>query len=170
MTATSGPSRVGAGRSEGSGLVVGGLESRLLVGYYLATPAFALADVLGVAPFRVAGLEGSGVRWGYYGVAFLLGLACRRWPAATPWVAMGESAVNLLLLLIAFLVPIWSLPEAVGSGAAVLDPVTSTDVLNLAVSGGALVLGFYGSQRRAMAAGLGPGVGGLGGGSDRLGS
>lgn len=126
-------------RSEGGGLAV----------YYLATPLFAVADAMGVAPFRVAALEGSELRWLYYFGALLCGLACRRWPRSAPWIGMGESSLNLLLLLVSFLVPIWSLPEVAASGAEIGAPVTGADLANLILAGGVLLWSFYGNQVRA---------------------
>ena len=103
--------------------------SRWITGYYLATPLFAVMDLGLGLPVRVAGILPEPGRLAYYAAAFALGLACRARPSATPWVGMLESAANLTLLLLSILIPIWSLPDAVLSGAplqAVAYPVIIT--------------------------------------------
>ena len=118
----------------------------LLTAYYLATPLFAALDLGLSAPIRAVGVESPVVRLGYYAGTFALGWVMRARPALAPWLAMGESAVNLTLLMASVLVPIWSLGET--SDAAALADLPSR-VLNLALSGGVLVYGFYRSQARA---------------------
>ncbi len=109
-----------------------------IVWFYLATPLFALADAAGWGPLRAAGIPDVRVRWFYYGGLFLLGLLVRRFPAAALPTALVEGSLNLLLLLLSVLGPIWGLldsPEATGDVVAAL-PVR---VLNLALVGGAVV-------------------------------
>jgi hypothetical protein len=114
--------------------------------YYLATPVFAALDLLAGLSFRAVGLESPTYRGLYYAAALALGVAMRARPALAPWLAMGESAVNLTLLMAAVLVPIWSLGES-------LDPAGVADlparVANLALSGSVLVYSFYQAQWRA---------------------
>jgi hypothetical protein len=102
----------------------------LIAGYYLATPAFAAADLVFGLPVRVAGLAEPAHRLAYYAVVFALGLLCRYRPGSAPFVGMTESSVNLLLLLVAILLPIWSLPEALASGA----PVSAGTMLAFAIA------------------------------------
>jgi hypothetical protein len=118
----------------------------LLTAYYLATPLFAALDLGLSAPIRAVGVESPSVRLGYYAASFALGLVMRARPALAPWLAMGESAVNLTLLMASVLLPIWSLGET-GDAAGVAD--LPARVLNLALSGSVLVYAFYRSQAKA---------------------
>ena len=114
-----------------------------LVGYYLATPLFALADLGFGLSIRVAGLDEPWQRGLYYAGAFGCGAVCRLYPRTTPWVGIGESSGNLLLLLLSILLPIWSLPDAVMSGAEVSLPYDAQSLLNTLLSGAVLVVAFH---------------------------
>lgn len=115
--------------------------------YYLATPLFAAVDLgLGV-PVRAAGLERPFHRVAWYALAFAVGLLMRRRPRLTPWLGIGESTANLTLLMVAVLLPIWSLPESLDTGAAAELPARVT---NLALSGSVLVFSIYRSQVEAL--------------------
>lgn len=114
-----------------------------LVGYYLATPLFALADLGFGMSVRVAGLDEPWQRGLYYAGAFGCGAFCRLYPRATPWVGIVESSGNLLLLLLSILLPIWTLPDAVLSGSDVTVSLGGASILNTVVSGGVLVWAFH---------------------------
>jgi hypothetical protein len=118
----------------------------LLTAYYLATPLFAALDLGLSAPIRAVGVESPSARLGYYAATFALGWVMRARPALAPWLAMGESAVNLTLLMASVLIPIWSLGETLDFAAAGDLPHR---VLNLALGGSVLVYSFYRSQARA---------------------
>lgn len=129
---------------------------RVLVGYYLLTPVFALLDWLGAAPFRVAALERLETRLAYYGMIFLIGLAARNWPRAAPFLGAGESVVNLFLLILAVLGPLWGLIDDPTRTEAVVAQLPAR-VVNLALAGGALALSLtLGLQRIAPASAGGP--------------
>ena len=121
--------------------------------YLLATPVFLIADLGFDMPFRVAALQGSDLRFLYYGGATLLGVASRIWPAFAPWAGMAESSVNLVFLLLSILLPIWNLPDAVLSGSSVQGPLDMTGLANAMLSGSVLLYAFHRSQA---AAGVGP--------------
>jgi hypothetical protein len=123
----------------------------LVVGYYLATPAFAVADLYFGVPVRVAGVLPTGPRVAYYAVVFSLGLLCLRQPRATPWVGMLESSANLLVLLLSILLPIWALPDAVMSGGPITGGLTPAGAMNALLSGAALTLSFRRHEARAAA-------------------
>lgn len=118
-------------------------STNLIVLYYLVTPAFAVADLVFHAPVRVAGLSDPGYRLAYYAVVFALGILCRARPGATPFVGIAESTVNLLLLFVAILLPIWSLPDQLLSGAPVNTGFSGIKVVNAVLSGTALVVSFH---------------------------
>lgn len=127
--------------------------SRLVVGYYLATPFFAAVDLAVGAPVRVSGVLPGGGRAAYYAVLLVLGLLCRARPGATPWVGMAESSVNLLLLLLGILLPIWSMTDAVLAGGPMAGGLTPATAANALLAGGALVVSFHRHQRAALGAG-----------------
>ena len=124
----------------------------LVAAYYLVTPAFAVADLVFHAPIRVAGLTDPAHRLAYYAVVFALGLFCRARPEATPFVGIGESTVNLLLLFVAILLPIWSLPDQILSGGPVEGGLSGIKIANALLSGTALVVSFH--RHQAVAAGI----------------
>jgi hypothetical protein len=125
-------------------------ERRLLTAYYLATPLFAVVDLGLSAPIRAVGVESPRLRLAYYAAVFALGWVMRARPGLAPWLAMGESALNLTLLILSVMLPIWSLAET-GGGAAIAD--LPERVVNLALSGTVLLFSFYGNQARAGALG-----------------
>ncbi len=121
----------------------------LIVAYYLATPAFAVADLVFGVPVRLAGVADATHRLAYYVVVFALGVLCRLRPGATPFVGMAESTANLLILLLSILLPIWSLPDAVLAGAPLGAGLMGMALGNALLSGTALVVSFHRSQAAA---------------------
>ena len=129
-----------------------------LAGYYLATPAFAVADLGFGAPVRLAQVVPPGGRLAYYAAVFALGFLCVARPRAAPWIGMLESSANLLILLLGILLPIWSLSDAVLSGTPfVAGGLTPTGAVNALVSGGALTLSFRRNQATALGRSSHPG-------------
>lgn len=129
-----------------------GSGAGFLTRYLLGTPLFVLLDIAFDAPVRVAALQHSNLRFGYYGFAFACGILAHARPALEPWVGMGESAVNILLLVLAVMVPIWSLPDALMANAPLVGPFDKVSLINFVISGTVLVVGFYGAQARSQAA------------------
>lgn len=121
----------------------------LIVAYYLATPVFAVADLLFGVPVRLAGIADAAHRLAYYVVVFALGILCRLRPTAAPFVGMTESTVNLLILLLSILLPIWSLPDALLAGAPLDAGLSGMALGNALLSGTALVVSFHRSQAAA---------------------
>ena len=107
---------------------------------------FAVLDFGFATPIRAVGIESPGLRLAYYGGTFLVGWVMAARPPLAPWLAMGESAANLTLLMVSVLVPMWSFPETFDAGAIADLPER---VVNLAVSGSVLVFSFYRNQARA---------------------
>lgn len=123
---------------------------RSLIWYYLATPLFLVPDLGFGAPIRIAGLAGSEWRFAYYAFALGCGLLCRWRPRWTPGVAVGESSVNLLLLILSVMLPIFLLPARVAEGADptfVFGPVQMT---NFVLTGFVLLAGFYRAEAHLM--------------------
>lgn len=129
--------------------------------YYLATPLFAVADLGFGVPVRVATVLPEGGRLAYYGAAFALGFLCRARPGATPWVGMLESAANLTVLLLSILLPIWSLPDALATGAPLQAGLTPAAGANALLSGLALVASFHRNEAAALGRRSGRGGGGV---------
>jgi len=73
-------------------------------------------------------------------------VACHRRPGWTPWIGMGESAVNLLLIALGVMLPIWNAPEAVLSGGGLPAIMTPAKLANVLLSGSMLVLAFHRHQ------------------------
>ena len=113
----------------------GGGGDSLLWAYYLATPLFVVLDFGFAMPIRAVGIESPGFRLAYYSGTFLVGWVMAARPPLAPWLAMGESAANLTLLMASVLVPVWSLQETLDAGAIAYLPER---VVNLAVSGSVL--------------------------------
>jgi len=130
----------------------------LVTSYYLATPVFAVLDLGFGVPVRVWGLRDPGHRAIYYAIVVLAGLLCWSRPKVSPWVGMLESVVNLFLLMLAVLLPIWSLPDALLAGDPLPHPLGALALVNVALSGSVLVASFRRSSRFA----LGTTNGGLG--------
>jgi hypothetical protein len=84
--------------------------------YYLATPAFAVADWLG-ANVRAVGLAGHPEwRAAYYAVCTLAGALLYLRPRWSDAVGLGEASVNVLLLVLAVFVPYYDAVSAVAAG------------------------------------------------------
>ncbi len=118
-------------------------RARLLEAYYLATPLFIVVDVALHAPVRVSFLASPAQRWAYYGVCIVCGLACHHWPHAARPIALAESSVNMLLLALSVMLPIWSLGDAVLAGGPIPSPMTPARLMNVMVTGTALILAFH---------------------------
>lgn len=117
-----------------------------LQAYYWATSLFFLADLtLGVS-LRAAALPSPTLRYLYYFLCLGCAWACRRWPASAPWVGMTESAVNILLLILSVMLPVFSLTDAVLAGEPIPPPMTTGKLLNFVLSGTVLWLSFQRSQ------------------------
>lgn len=86
-------------------------------------------------------------RYGYYIVGFLLGILCHLRPRVAPAVGITESSVNLLLLFLSILLPIWNLPGEVAAGGSAELDFDMAQVWNVAIVGTALVISIKRSER-----------------------
>jgi len=105
--------------------------------YYLATPAFAVTDWLG-ANVRAVGLAGH-PEWRavYYAVCTLAGVLLYLRPRWADAVGLGEASVNVLLLVLAVLVPYFDAVSVVAAGGlppAAL-PFSGGFIINFILSG-----------------------------------
>ena len=119
----------------------------LIPGYYLASPAFLLFGLWWGWEVRVSFLPDLRSRFIYYLFISGLGLLAHFRPAAGPWVAMGESTLNLLLILLWILLPIYTLPTSdLGSGGAEVPYTVGEVLVNGLLAGSFFLVGFYQAQ------------------------
>lgn len=125
---------------------------RWIQGYYLASPLFFLLGLWWGVEIRVSFIPDPGRRFLYYVGLSGLGLLAHFRPGSAPWVALGESSLNLLLIMLWILVPIYSLGDAVMESGATGVPYTVADVvLNGLLAGSFFLLGFYRAQAALLA-------------------
>jgi hypothetical protein len=118
--------------------------------YYLATPAFALADLAAGLNIRITALHSPGARIAYYALCVGCALAIHALPRFRASIALGESSLNLLLLAIAGMAPsLLAIETLLGNPHADLQPFVfgPLQVANTAIAGGALYLAFTGAVR-----------------------
>ena len=120
---------------------------RLLRIYYLATPVFFLIDLIFHAPVRAAFLPRPEQRWAYYAFCLACGVVARARPALTRPIAFSESCVNLLLLALSVMMPIWSLLDTIETAAGP-PPFGPARLANFMLSAAILLLAFYRNQPR----------------------
>ena len=120
-----------------------------VTGYLLGTPLFLVIDMLFDAPVRVAALQDSNSRFVSYGAAFTCGVGSRARPNLEAWIGMGESAFNILLLILAIMVPVWDLTDAALANQPLVSPFDNISIANFLLSASMLTVAFYTSQARA---------------------
>ena len=133
-------------------------HTRFLQGYYLGTPVFIILDLAFNAPIRVSFIDSLWLRGLYYLVCVVCGLVCYMRPASAPWIGIGESSINLLLLILSVMIPIYNVAEAAAVGGEIVVPYTTSTMINVLICGSVLIFTFH----RSEAAILG-GKGGRGG-------
>ena len=75
--------------------------ARLVRGYYLATPAFLLADLLLGVDVRTPFLDAlPALKWGWYAAATLVGVAAWKWPRWTPHLGLTEAGLDIVVLVL----------------------------------------------------------------------
>ena len=123
------------------------LPFRLIQGYYLASPFFFLIGIWWGFEVRASFIPDPTKRFLYYVLLSGLGLLAYFRPKSAPWVALCESSLNLLLIMLWILLPIYSLGEAGIDHGPVGVPYTPGQVLvNGLLAGSFFLLGFYRAQ------------------------
>ena len=122
-------------------------HSKWLRGYYFSTPLFLLADGLLGLDFRISGLHVPGYRFAYYGFCMLCALLLWYRPRLSPLVGMGESSINLTILMVSVMLPILR-PDLAGSGT--YPGLQGMHLVNFILTGGILLTAFYTAQRRLL--------------------
>jgi hypothetical protein len=115
-----------------------------LRGYYAATPLFVLADFVFGANVRAVAFDTRpGLRSAYYVLCVAcLGLSFAR-PAWSGAVALAESSLNLLLLVLAVFLPYWAVADAVLDGRSVASPFSPGFLVNFLMAGAIWTAGCY---------------------------
>ena len=116
---------------------------RLVEAYYLATPLFFLADVVMGLSIRVSALGDPRLRYLYYGFALSCGIVARTRPRVAPFLGIAESSLNVLLLVLSIMLPVFQLPDQLLAGEAVTAPISGLRLANFALSGTILVASFH---------------------------
>ena len=110
---------------------------RLIRSYYLATPAFYVADRFFGLNVRVAFLDQWPVgRTAYYLFAFFLGLVAWRRPAWTARLGLLESGANVTLLILSVMVWYLGVLQAAGSDFGRLETVAPETLVNFVFAAG----------------------------------
>lgn len=123
---------------------------RIIQSYYLGSPLFFLVGLWWGVELRTVFLPDPLHRFLYYLALSALGVLTYLRPASAPWVAMGESALNLLLLVAGILLPIYGLAERALAGAPLTLPYSPGEILvNGLLAGSFFLLGFYRGQAAA---------------------
>ncbi len=122
-------------------------RERALEGYYLAAPLFAVLDVVFDAPVRAAAIPDRRLRYAYYAATLACGVACHLRPRLAPHIGIGESSVNLLLLVLGVMLPIVQAPMVMLEGGTVDAGLDAAGLVNFALSGTVLVASFHWSRR-----------------------
>lgn len=112
---------------------------------YLATPLFALADLLLGLNLRTAFLDTTPpLKWGYYVAATAAGVLTWKWPRLTAAVGLAESSLNIALTALAVGLAYTRLTDFADAGAP--SPFNAESIAGLLLSTGALTLSYVTSQ------------------------
>lgn len=136
-------SRAGRGLASLSG------PARLVFGYYLVTPFFALLDLGFGINVRAAFLDGQPVlKLAWYALALACALAMAHWPDHAGLVGLAESGASIALLVIGTMTAYLGTVDAALSESAVEPPFSPADMVNLVVSSAALIVSYIAAQAR----------------------
>jgi hypothetical protein len=121
-------------------------QGSLVRAYYLLTPLFLILDARYGISIRASGLTVAEYRYLYYGFCLLCAAGCYWQTSYTPLIAMAESSVNLFILLLGVMLPIFSLVELPLDTAAVAS-FNGEKLFNFLITGIVLVTVFQSAQR-----------------------
>jgi hypothetical protein len=117
------------------------IRARLTRSYYLATPAFLLADLVWDAPVRASFISDLKVRYAYYAACLTCGIVMSLSPRYTKQIGMVECLVNFTMVIFSIMLPVINAPEAILAGNdRVLDPMHP---INAGLSGLMLLNSYY---------------------------
>lgn len=120
--------------------------ARLLRGVYLATPLFALADLVFGINVRTPFFDATpALKWVYYGAAFGAGVLIGKWPRLAAHVGFAESGLNIALTILAVGLAYTRLTTDT-ENPALSSPFTPESVAALPLSAVILILSYVTSQ------------------------
>ena len=123
----------------------GSLPFRIIWLYYIATPAFILAELLFGISIRVPYfLTGLPLRCIYYSLCMACGAGCYFRPRATYVIALVESSANIVLLLTGFVLTMTGdLERLMESGGQFQQVLTIKWVISFAITCAVWTISFY---------------------------
>jgi hypothetical protein len=111
--------------------------------YYWFSVVFAVLDWTAGLNVRVSALDDPWWRAGYYAALVGCALLVRRWPGVAGPVALVESSINLLLIVLAVLLPYYATVDLLARGGTpVAWPLSPTVVTNLLVASTFWIVGY----------------------------
>jgi hypothetical protein len=119
---------------------------RFIQAYYLASPLFLALGWWWGTEIRVSFIPDLRLRFVYYVLLSGLGLLTHFRPSSAPWVALGESTLNLLLIMGWILLPLYSVMDAVDGGAVGVPYTVNQVLINGGLAGTFFLAGFYHAQ------------------------
>jgi hypothetical protein len=123
--------------------------------YYYATPLFILLDYLLGINIRVSALDAMPLyKYAYYGFCILCGVCIFILPRYSPIVALLESGINILMMIL-----LWFLPyvrcimqdDILGEGWQSMEALNLKHVFNILIAGVVAVSAFRASLHRVEA-------------------
>ncbi len=118
-------------------------KNELIRLYYFVTPLFFAVDLLFGVNFRITipGSEGDTFYYLYIAACFILGSFVFKSPLSSSLFGLAESSVNILLLLLSVMLPIFKLAEN-------LDAINSfsfglQEIIHFLIAGSILILSFH---------------------------
>ena len=120
--------------------------------YYYATPLFILLDYVAGINIRVAALDAMPLYKNlYYGFCILCALCIYIFPKYSPIVALLESAINYVLMILLLVMPYIRCimqEDILGQGWQTVEALNAEHILNLTFAGIVAVLAFRASIGR----------------------
>ncbi len=112
-------------------------------------PLFFIMDFCLGMNIRAVGLmHHAGWRTAYYGLCFACWLIIRKKPSLTDWVGIGESAVNLLLLITGLLMPYFRFIADIDGVEDASQVITVPGVINFLMAGMICLFSYYKSMAK----------------------
>jgi len=130
--------------------------------YYYITPLFILLDYFGGVNVRVAVLDSFPLYKNlYYGFCALCGVGMYASPRCAPIVALFESTVNILMIVLAVFLPyiqvVMQADNILDSSWQAASAFAIPRIVNLILAGTVAIFAFYGSLRVLGISGRHPG-------------
>jgi hypothetical protein len=110
--------------------------------YYYITPIFYLLDSTWGQVFRIAGFGDPIHRLYYYGFCLLCGMVCNLKSSSSALIAIFESSVNMLVLLLSVMIPIISVGNHIDGNLNSIG-LAGQRLFNFLLTGSILICSFY---------------------------